>query len=140
MKVLPSHESLCTNMPLRSFGSNQVDFGGIVSPASAIAITSSIRVGYSENATFIPPATSRSNSCNPRMPPTTSMAGLRGLGVLRPATTTISNYKAAPWPSTGRNTHRGKSHAVCRTRRSMPLTKATAMRKTPRKPSRTCSD
>ena len=32
-------------MPSRSFGSNQVDFGGMMSPASATAINSPIEVG-----------------------------------------------------------------------------------------------
>ncbi len=42
----------CIKSPLRSFGSNQVDFGGITSPASAIANKSSIDVGYKANATL----------------------------------------------------------------------------------------
>jgi hypothetical protein len=32
-------------MPSASFGSNQVDFGGMISPASATAMRSAIRVG-----------------------------------------------------------------------------------------------
>lgn len=34
-----------TKSPDRSFGSNQVDFGGMISPASAIAISSAMLVG-----------------------------------------------------------------------------------------------
>lgn len=36
--------------PLRSFGSNHVDFGGMRSPASATPINSVIEVGYIANA------------------------------------------------------------------------------------------
>ena len=32
-------QKLCETRPSRSFGSNQVDFGGMISPASAIAIS-----------------------------------------------------------------------------------------------------
>ena len=45
------------NSPLLSFGSNQVDFGGMRSPASATANSSSIEVGCSANATAMPPST-----------------------------------------------------------------------------------
>lgn len=38
------------NSPLLSFGSNQVDFGGIRSPASATANNSLIDVGYRAKA------------------------------------------------------------------------------------------
>ena len=43
----------CINSPLRSFGSNHVDLGGISLPESAIRRSSSMEVGYIENA--IPP-------------------------------------------------------------------------------------
>lgn len=39
------------NRPLRSFGSNQVDFGGMSFPASATEKSSVIEVGYMANAT-----------------------------------------------------------------------------------------
>src|SRR6266849_3687376 len=41
----------CRTSPLRSFGSNQVDFGGMICPASAIAITCSRLVGCNAKAT-----------------------------------------------------------------------------------------
>ena len=57
------------NSPLRSFGSNHVDFGGMSIPASATRSSSSIEVGYMEKA--IPPdASARSvSSLRPRIPP-----------------------------------------------------------------------
>ena len=57
------------NNPLLGFGSNQVDFGGIVSPLSAIAIISSIVVGYIEKLTFISVLALFSSSLRPLMPP-----------------------------------------------------------------------
>ena len=45
----------CTSSPSRSFGSNHVDFGGMMPPASEIAIRSSIVTGYIENATAAVP-------------------------------------------------------------------------------------
>lgn len=39
------HDKEWIKMPLRSFGSNQVDFGGIMLPASAMSIKSSRVVG-----------------------------------------------------------------------------------------------
>ena len=68
-----AYESLWTNKPLRSLGSNQVDFGGMVLPASATAMTSLMLVGCIEKATLIPALTRFSNSCNPRIPPTKSI-------------------------------------------------------------------
>ena len=47
-------------IPLRSFGSNQVDFGGIRSPASATDSSSSIDVGYMEKAIFMSASQRRS--------------------------------------------------------------------------------
>ena len=41
----------CRNRPERSLGSNQVDLGGMTSPASATAISSSSEVGNREKAT-----------------------------------------------------------------------------------------
>ena len=35
----------CTSSPSRSFGSNQVDLGGMIAPASAIAISSPMSTG-----------------------------------------------------------------------------------------------
>lgn len=46
--------NLWIKSPLLNFGSNQVDFGGITLPASAIAIKSSMVVGHIEKATAIP--------------------------------------------------------------------------------------
>ena len=60
-------------IPLRSFGSNQVDFGGIRSPASATDSSSSIDVGYMEKAIFMSASQRRSSSFTPRIPPTKSM-------------------------------------------------------------------
>ena len=48
-----SQSSLWMNMPERSFGSNQVDFGGISRPASATEMRSSMEVGYMEKAMFM---------------------------------------------------------------------------------------
>src|SRR5215510_2153106 len=41
----------CDNNPSRSFGSNQVDLGGMIPPASEIVIRSSTLTGYIEKAT-----------------------------------------------------------------------------------------
>ena len=60
-------------IPLLSFGSNQVDFGGINRFASATAKSSSIDVGYIENASFISLFARRSNSARPRIPPIKSI-------------------------------------------------------------------
>src|SRR6185437_8920338 len=57
------------NIASRSFGSNHVLFGGMIPPASAIAIKSSILVGNIENAHANSPlSTSFSNSAVPRIP------------------------------------------------------------------------
>ena len=42
----------CTTIASRSLGSNQVDFGGMILPASATLISSSIDVGYMAKATL----------------------------------------------------------------------------------------
>ena len=39
------YSNICTNKPSLSFGSNQVDFGGMILPASAIVMSSSRDVG-----------------------------------------------------------------------------------------------
>ena len=49
--TLASYYKICKKSPLLSFGSNQVDFGGISMPASATANSSAMDVGYMENAT-----------------------------------------------------------------------------------------
>ena len=49
-------------MPSASFGSNQVDFGGMIAPASATAMRSLICVGYSANATAIAVGPARKRS------------------------------------------------------------------------------
>src|SRR3954468_1349895 len=62
------------NKPSRNFGSNQVDFGGMISPASETAIRSATLTGYSENPTAaLPESTSVSSPLVPRAPPTKSM-------------------------------------------------------------------
>src|SRR3954468_2236754 len=62
------------NKPSRNFGSNQVDFGGMISPASETAIRSATFTGYSENPTAaLPESTSVSSPLVPRAPPTKSM-------------------------------------------------------------------
>src|SRR5574344_2133713 len=61
-------------MPERSFGSNQVAFGGIILPLSAISIICFIDTGYSARAIFISPlSTRRFSSLSPRSPPTKSI-------------------------------------------------------------------
>ena len=48
----PAHaHSRCVNRPSRSFGSNQVDLGGMISPASEIASSSSTVTAAIEKAT-----------------------------------------------------------------------------------------
>ena len=74
ISLLLSYFSGCTNKPLRSFGSNQVDFGGITLFSSAICISSATEVGNIANASAISPlSTRRSSSPNPRIPPTKSI-------------------------------------------------------------------
>ena len=60
-------------IPLLSFGSNHVDFGGINRFASATAKSSSMDVGYIENASFISLSARRSSSDKPRIPPIKSI-------------------------------------------------------------------
>ena len=62
------------NMASRSLGSNQVLLGGMMPPASAMAIKSSMLVGNIEKAqAYSPLFTSFSSSAVPRMPPTKLM-------------------------------------------------------------------
>ena len=62
------------NMASRSLGSNQVLLGGMMPPASAMAIRSSMLVGNMEKAqAYSPLLTSFSSSAVPRMPPTKLM-------------------------------------------------------------------
>src|SRR5437899_11429467 len=50
--------SKCISKPSRSFGSNHVDFGGMIAPAPDTAIRSATPTGYNENATAAwPPST-----------------------------------------------------------------------------------
>ena len=66
------------NKPSLSLGSNHVDFGGMISPASETAMRSSILTGNSENATAAAPeSTSRSRYWVPRAPPTKSIRVIR---------------------------------------------------------------
>jgi hypothetical protein len=44
-------QKVCVKRPERSLGSNQVLFGGMIWPASAMSISWPIVTGYSENAT-----------------------------------------------------------------------------------------
>ena len=57
---------MALTMPSASFGSNQVDFGGMMAPASATAMRSAIAVGWSAKATAAASdLTSRSSSLEP---------------------------------------------------------------------------
>ncbi len=68
---IKTHQSsVWTTRPERSFGSNQVDFGGMIPPASAISITVPTPTGCIENATAYPPfLTMASRSAIGRAPP-----------------------------------------------------------------------
>ena len=88
-------------MPERSFGSNQVDFGGMIPPLSATANSSAREVAYIENA--IPRARSalRSSSSVPRIPPTNSIsASVRGSVMLKSGERTWSCNNATSNEST----------------------------------------
>ena len=61
------------NNPLNSFGSNQVDLGGISLPASATLKSSEMDVGYIEKASFISLWHLFSSSESPLIPPTKSI-------------------------------------------------------------------
>lgn len=61
------------NMPLLSFGSNQVDLGGISISASATSKSSEIDVGNIENAIAISLWTLSSSSLRPLIPPIKSI-------------------------------------------------------------------
>ena len=61
------------NSPLRSFGSNQVDFGGMRRSASATANSSWMEVGYMANATSMSLSALRFSSSRPRIPPIKSI-------------------------------------------------------------------
>jgi len=64
----------CTTIPLFNFGSNQVDFGGIILPSSATFRRSFIEVGYSAKATLNSLlSTNLINSSIPSIPPTKSI-------------------------------------------------------------------
>jgi len=83
-KTSPANYNLCINSPLRSFGSNQVDFGGINLFSSAIFIRSSIDVGYMTKAT--PPVLSAisANSAALWLPPTKEILwSVRGSAIPR---------------------------------------------------------
>src|SRR5690606_8296523 len=93
---LHSESKRCTSSPLRNLGSNQVDFGGMRRPASDTATSSSIVVGYMENANSASPAsTSLSSSSMPRMPPTKSMLGSRRGSVIPSSGPSINSLKRA---------------------------------------------
>ena len=60
--------------PERSLGSNQVVFGGMIFPESAMLISCCIDTGKRAKATFaLPESTRFCNSPRPRIPPTKSM-------------------------------------------------------------------
>lgn len=68
------NQILWITKPERSFGSNQVVFGGMILPVSAIFSNCSIETGYRAKATFISPLSTRFfSSPNPRIPPTKSI-------------------------------------------------------------------
>src|SRR5690606_6770442 len=79
-RAAPHQSSTCDSSPSASFGSNQVDFGGISSSASATSMSSSMLVGWSANATAARrESTRRSSSSSPRTPPTNAIrASVRG--------------------------------------------------------------
>jgi len=75
-------DNLWIKIPLLSFGSNQVDFGGMIFPASATTINSFIEVGKSEKAAFISAFTLFSNSSTPLIFPTNSFPwSVRGFSI-----------------------------------------------------------
>src|SRR5438105_3944881 len=64
--------------PSRSFGSNHVDFGGMMAPASDTAIRSATPTGCIENATALCPRSTRAWSSRvPRAPPDAGRDHLR---------------------------------------------------------------
>ena len=69
-----SYSKVWITRPERSLGSNQVVFGGMMLPLSAISIICFIETGYIAKATAISPlSTRRFSSPRPRIPPTKSM-------------------------------------------------------------------
>lgn len=72
--VLPLAQHLTTK-PDRGFGSNQVDLGGMIKPASATLINSSILVGYMAIATTQSSLHLLTSSLCPLIPPTKSTLG-----------------------------------------------------------------
>ena len=66
--------SVCISKPERSLGSNQVDFGGMIRPASATRRSwSMVQAGMAKAMDISPELTRFSNSPVPRMPPTKSI-------------------------------------------------------------------
>ena len=59
--------------PSRGFGSNQVDFGGMIKPASAISVSSYSWTGYIAKAATQSSLHLFTSSPSPRMPPTKSI-------------------------------------------------------------------
>src|SRR5207249_2512085 len=51
VKICVGFQDSCISNPSRSFGSNHVDFGGMIASASDTAISSSTLTGCIENAT-----------------------------------------------------------------------------------------
>src|SRR5207253_6957368 len=83
-------QSSCISNPSRSFGSNHVDFGGMIASASDTVISSSTLTGYIENATAaLPLSTSCSSATVPLAPPTKSIR---------------RSVRISPIPSTGPST------------------------------------
>src|SRR5204862_8227472 len=89
-----------TSRPSRSFGSNHVDFGGMMPPSSAIDIRSSMVTGCMEKATAARPSlTADSSAAVPRAPPTKSIRlSLRMSPILRSGSSTWCCRRATSRP------------------------------------------
>lgn len=90
------------NNPLLNLGSNQVDLGGINSPASATANNSPIDVAYIENANTQSSEHLLSSSPKPRIPPTKSiLLSVLGSWIPKSGSKTLFWSTATSNPSTG---------------------------------------
>ncbi len=69
--LAPCHHTRRTNSPQKGLGVNQVDLGGMSSPASATAMSSSMAVGHTVNATASPASRAAASSASgPTVPAT----------------------------------------------------------------------
>lgn len=69
--LVPCHHTRRTNSPQKGLGVNQVDLGGMSSPASATAMSSSMAVGHTVNATASPASRAAASSASgPTVPAT----------------------------------------------------------------------